>query len=90
MKTKNVIVTSAGWQDVETLGSLTFENNSTYSVSIIGNSRCEVCLSDTTPANTLKGHPLKADDSFTFTYSGYGLWVKKSGFDNTSITVVVS
>ena len=78
MATQNIEITQGGWQDLETLGGLTLTNGNNYTLTILSNGMNEVCISDTTPSATFKGHPVDNSENFGFTYSGEKIWVKLS------------
>jgi hypothetical protein len=50
----------------------------------------EVCLSDTKPSATFKGHPVDNSENFGFTYSGEKIWVKLSTLRPNVARVVFS
>lgn len=90
METQNVEIFKGDWQDVITLGSLTLEENKTYTVSITGSNYSQVCIASTKPASDFIGHPVAEETSFNFTYEGDSIWVKLSPLSATKATVVIS
>ena len=90
MATVNIDLTESGWQDILTIGETELTNGNTYTLTILGNGTSDVCISDSTPDETLKGHPVNAYENFTFTYSGEKIWVKLSRVRPNISTVVLS
>ena len=90
MATQNVVVEKGGWQDVLTIGSLTLTENDAYTISVKASGENEVCISDTTPYESLEGHPVTRKDNFTFTYKGEGIWVRLNPMAETTAKVVIS
>lgn len=54
MATQNIEIQKGDWQDVITLGSLTLEENKTYTIGIRGSKYSEVYIGDNTPEDTAK------------------------------------
>ena len=90
MATVNVTVSKGGWQDVLTLGSLTLTENDYYTISVLASGVNDVCISDTTPDESLRGHELTRKDNFGFTYKGEGIWVRLNPMAEDSAEVVIS
>lgn len=77
MTTKNVILTTTSWQDVETLTGISLVADDSYNITIKGGRGGEVCTADSTPANTFYGHPLNTNENFAYKHkSGDKLFVK--------------
>jgi len=89
MATKNITVTEKSWQNLEALGNLTLIANDEYTIEAKDNGACEVCIADSKPANTFRGHTVKENKNFNFTYKNEGIWIKTSPFSN-AVTVVIS
>lgn len=90
MATKNITISNDGWQDLETLGELSLVANDSYTIEVKDNGECEVCIATSQPQNTFRGHTVKENISFTFTYKSEGVWIKPSPFIGSDITVVIS
>ena len=86
MATQNIRITEQGWQDLATLGSITFTQDQEYTITVRGASVCEVVLASTKPDETFLGHIAKADENFNFTYTGDKVWIKC----RVPVTVVLS
>lgn len=86
MATQNIKITEQGWQDLATLGSITFTQNQEYTIAVRGASACEVALASSKPADNFLGHIAKADENFNYTYTGDDVWVKCGN----PVTVVIS
>lgn len=86
MATQNIEITEQGWQDLATLGSITFTQGQEYTITVRGASACEVALASSKPASYFLGHIAKADENFNFTYNGDNVWVKC----RVPVTVVLS
>lgn len=77
MATKNITIENVGWNDVETLANITFVEEDTYILTIKGNYGGEVCIASSTPENNFFGHPLTANENFTYTHvAGDKLFIK--------------
>ena len=76
MATENIEITQTGWQNLETVGGITLTNNQVYCICFRGNNENEIAVSDSTPAESLMGHPVGENVNFNFTYTGSDVWVK--------------
>ena len=91
MATVNVVIENGGWQDLETLGSLTLENGKTYSVAFYHSDDNEVAIADSQPSESLRGNPVRERQNFNFTYtSGDKIWVKVGAVRLGSVLVVLT
>ena len=76
MATQNITVTESGWQDLETLGSLSLTSGNTYTITACGGGIYEVALADSMPAEDFQGHPVQTGTNFNFVYNNEKIWVK--------------
>ena len=89
MATQNITITEGGWQDLITLGSLTLTQGDTYTITIYSNGQSEVCIADSKPEDTFRGHGI-LEEAFSFIYTGDKIWVKLSKLRPNVATVVFS
>ena len=91
MATSNVTIDNDGWQDIITKGSLTLTDGDVYTITVLANGESEVCIADSKPADDFKGHPVKANINFGFTYhTGDAIWVRLNAMAADEATVVIS
>lgn len=76
MATVNITIENRTWQDIETLGEVTFTQNQVYTIAGRGAGSCEVAVAETKPDETLLGHIVKGDENFGFTFTGDKIWVR--------------
>lgn len=75
--TKNATLNTTAWQDVETLTEVTFTDGDFYTITIKGGHGGEVCVAESTPANTFYGHPLNTNENFSYKHEeGNKVFVK--------------
>lgn len=82
MATQNIEITSKTWTQLD--GSFTQGN--VYTIACRGAGSCEVAIASSKPDETFLGHIAKADENFSFTYSGSNVWVKCGN----PVTIVIS
>ncbi len=91
MATQNVTIDNDGWQDLITEGSLSLTNGEVYTITVLANGESEVCIADTKPEDGFKGHPVKANINFGFTYhTSDVIWVRLSAMVGDEAIVVIS
>lgn len=90
MTTQNIEIQKGNWQDVITLGSLTLEQDKTYTIGIRGSKYGEVYIGDDTPENTAKGHLVFEETNFNFIYTGEKIWCKLGITNSQTATIVIS
>lgn len=91
MTTKNIQITTSGWQDLITLGSLSLTDGQSYTLTIESNGDNQVCIASTEPEESFKGHPVRNSVNFNFTFkTGDKIWVKLSNLRPNVATVIIS
>ena len=76
MDTQNIKITNQGWQNLATVGGISFTTNGTYAITARGAGVCELVISSTEPETNFLGHIINADESFNFTFTSGALWLK--------------
>ncbi len=90
MATKDITVTKGSWNDLVTLGSLSLTQGDTYTLSVLASGISEVCIADSAPENTFRGHELLEHHGFTFTYNNEKIWVKLNPLAEDTALAVIS
>lgn len=85
MTTQNIEITNHIWENLATVGSIVFEENQSYSITVRGVGSCEVAIATSKPDEAFLGHIVKADENFNFTYKGEDVWIKCG---NSAIVVI--
>lgn len=85
MTTQNIEINERGWKNLATVGEITFTQNQTYTIAARSGGVCEIAIAETQPAGDFIGHIAKADENFTFQYTGEDIWVKCS---NNAVIVI--
>lgn len=87
MKTVNITLPNTNWLNIEEISNVVFKNDKAYAITFRGGLDNQVCISDTTPTNSMLGHPLAANENFHYTpESGLSLFVK-TGFAGTTVVL---
>lgn len=82
MATQNIEITSKVWTQLDA----GFTQGNVYTISARGAGSCEVAIASSKPDEIFLGHIAKADENFSFIYSGDDVWVKCGN----PVTVVIS
>ena len=91
MATVNIEIQKGDWQDLITEGSLSLEDGTNYTVTVLANGESEVCIADTKPADDFVGHPTNAKINFNFTYhTDDVIWVRLNPMAADTAIVVFS
>lgn len=91
MTTVNITVEKGDWQNIISLGSLELTEGNSYTLTVLANGESEVCIADTKPNDTFKGHPTNAKTNFTFGYkAGDIVWVRLNAIAGDTGIVVFS
>lgn len=89
MTTQNTEIDKGDWQNITT--GLTLENGQTYKISVLANGESEICIADTKPVASFKGHPLSAKTIFEYTYATSDIiWIRLSSIASDTAIVVIT